>query len=338
MEEGLALCQALSGFWLAQGFLSEGEAWLEGFLDHPQNVSAGALAGGLHAWGRLAEYAGALDRARELFERSRSTSVADDNAGCCARALCGLGDLEIHHGNYVAASRLFREGLDLAERAGSAAETAQALMCLGRAANLSGDVGQSGVWLERALAVQRQRADPWGVAYVLTELGQQAHRAGRLERAQVLFEECHVLWRQAGTIMGERAAVMNLASVTLRRDAIMRSAELALESIELRRAIGDLDSVTTVRCLEIAAQILAVGSTAVPVGLVAAATRRREILGAPRPAVERPEVEDMLQSVRVAIGGSAFDTAWNDGWEVPIPESVEMASADLLAAMETTFR
>ena len=149
IEDGLALCQALSGFWLAQGFLSEGEAWLEGFLDHPQNVSAGALAGGLHAWGRLAEYAGGLDRARELFGRSHSIGEAEKDAASSSRALCGLGDVALHHGGYVEASEIFRKALELAQTAASAPETAQALLCLGRAAGLSGDLGQSGVWLER---------------------------------------------------------------------------------------------------------------------------------------------------------------------------------------------
>jgi predicted ATPase/DNA-binding XRE family transcriptional regulator len=62
LEQGLGLCQALSGFWLAQGFLREGDEWLRRFLAHPDEVSSHALAEGLHAWGRLAEYAGALDR------------------------------------------------------------------------------------------------------------------------------------------------------------------------------------------------------------------------------------------------------------------------------------
>ena len=75
-EQGLGLCQALSGFWLAQGFLREGEEWLARFLARPEEVSPRALADGLHAWGRLAEYAGALDRASQLFERSLSASVA----------------------------------------------------------------------------------------------------------------------------------------------------------------------------------------------------------------------------------------------------------------------
>jgi hypothetical protein len=213
-------------------------------------------------------------------------------------------------------------------------------MCLGRSANLSGDLERSVGWLERALEVQRQLNDePWGIAYVLSELGQQALKAGQLERAQALFEECHVLWRQAGTRMGERSAVMNLASVTLRRGAIVRSAELAHEGIELSRDIGDLDSATTVRCIEIAAQVLAaVGSTATSVGLIAAATRRREILGAPRPGVEQPEVEDMLRAGRGSLVGSAFDSAWNGGWEMSIPGSVEVASTGLVAAMETGSR
>ena len=42
-EEGLGLCQALSGFWLSQGFLSEGEGWLERFLAR----SAGGVSVGV---------------------------------------------------------------------------------------------------------------------------------------------------------------------------------------------------------------------------------------------------------------------------------------------------
>ena len=43
----------------------------------------------------------------------------------------------------------------------------------------------------------------------------------------------------------------------------------------------------------------------------------------------------MLEAVRVAVGASTFDTAWNDGWELSIPECVEVASTSLVAAMET---
>jgi tetratricopeptide (TPR) repeat protein len=298
LEQGLGLCQALSGFWLAQGFLREGDEWLARFLARPDDVSAHALAEGLHAWGRIAEYAGALDRARELFERSLSTSVAHDDATVSARALCGLGDVALHHGDYGKALALFQKALDVSHAADTAQETAQALMCLGRAASLAGDIEQSRAWLEQALTIERRLADRWGVAGVLNELGQQARRAGQLEQAQALLEECHVLWRQTGTRMGERSAIMNLALVTLERGLIVRSAELARDSLELSQDIGDDGSATTVRCIEIAAQILgSMESSATAVGLLAAATRRREELGAPRPDIERPEIDRVLRGL-----------------------------------------
>ena len=336
LDEGLRLCQALSGFWLAQGFLREGEQFLAGFLANPQDVPSPELARGLNCWGRLAEYAGGLERAGELFERSRQTSAAHNDVTPWARALCGLGDVALHHGKYPEALARFREALVIARGASSAPEVAQSLMGLGRVESLGGDLAQSGAWLEQALSVQRELADPWGVAYVLNELGQQAQRAGRLERAQTLFEECHVLWRQAGTLMGERAAVMNLTLVTLQRGAVARSAELAHDSLELSRDMRDDDSAATVRCIEIAAQILAaLGSTSAAVGLVAAATRRRQILGTPRPGVEQPELDRMLHDAHDVVGGPTFDRAWNSGWDISIAEAVEAAAAGLIATVET---
>ena len=339
IEQGMRLCQALSGFWLAQGFLREGDEWLARFLARPEEVSPHALADGLHAWGRLAEYAGALDRARQLFERSLSASVAHSDAKVSARALCGLGDVALHHGRYGEALDLFRQALDAARAADSAPETAHALLCLGRATSLLGDVQRSSAWLEQALTIERRLADRWGVAYALNELGQQARRAGQLEQAQALLEECHVLWRQAGTRMGERAAIMNLALVTLERGAIVRSAELACESLEIGHDMHDDGSATTVRCIEIAAQILeALDSTRTAVSLVASATLRRDVLGAPQPAVEQPELDHMLRCARDALDDSAFDAAWNRGQDLPIHEAVDLAAASLMTLVQTRSR
>ena len=232
-DQGLDLCQSLAGFWLSQGLLSEGEEWMTAFLARPDRVSPHARAEGLHAWGRLAEYAGELDRAGELFEQSRATSVAAEYPTTAARALCGLGDLALHRGDHDRALSCFRSALDWAEAADSRPETAQALLCLGRAASLRGDLALSRDWLERALAIERQLADRWGVAYALNELGQIARRTGEPATARALMEECHVLWRQAGTRMGERAAVMNLTVLAVEQGGVARSAELAREALEL---------------------------------------------------------------------------------------------------------
>jgi tetratricopeptide (TPR) repeat protein len=157
LEQGLELCLALSGFWLSHGFLLEGEDWLARFVANSDAVPSDALAQGFYAWGRLAEYGGALDHAQELFERSLSTSTsAAANATVSARAMCGLGDVAFHHGGYLDAVELYRRALDAARSADSAPDTAQALLCLGRAASMLGDAERSRAWFEQALGIGRQ--------------------------------------------------------------------------------------------------------------------------------------------------------------------------------------
>ena len=36
--DGLALCRALGGFWLGQGYLNEGDEWLRRFLSHAESM------------------------------------------------------------------------------------------------------------------------------------------------------------------------------------------------------------------------------------------------------------------------------------------------------------
>ena len=79
-------------------------------------------------------------------------------------------------------------------------------------------------------------------------------------------------------------------------------------------------------------------SSATAVDLLAAATRRREELGAPRPDIERPEIDRVLQGARRALVPSAFDAAWNRGQALPINEAVELAAASLMRLVETSTR
>jgi hypothetical protein len=73
---------------------------------------------------------------------------------------------------------------------------------------LLGDHESSRTWLEGVLDIARRLGDRRSVAYVLNELSRHARRDGRLAQAQALLEECHLLWREVGTQMGRRAAVI----------------------------------------------------------------------------------------------------------------------------------
>jgi predicted ATPase/DNA-binding XRE family transcriptional regulator len=335
VDDGLTLCQALGGFWLSQGFLVEGESWFGRFLERADKSPSAAVAAGLCSWGRLSEYAGDLDRAKELFERSRSISNDLEDLRLWARACCGLGDLALHRSDYSIAQEFFTSAAEAAHRVQGTAEEAQAFMGLGRVTSLMGDPPLSTLWMERALTLLRRLDDRWGVAYVLNDWGQQARRDGQLDRARTLLEECHVLWRQSGTRMGERAAVMNLALVSLELGALRRAAELARESLELTQQIRDSASTTPVRCIEIAAQTLdALGASPTATLLIASGTERREALGVPRPPIEQPEITRLLERVREQLDGPAFDAAWTSGLDLPIDSAVELAVTELTSRLQ----
>ena len=335
LDEGLALCQALGGYWLSQGFLVEAEQWLARFLEHADRVHWATLADSLHVAGRIAEYRGAYALAQSQHLRSLNISREHGDATRAARALCGIAAAEIHQAEYAPAQQHLQEALAFARRSESLPELAQALLALGRIADLQGDTARAGVYRDECLQIHRQLGDEWGIAYVLNELGQQARREGRLERAQTMLEECLILWRKSGSRMGERSALMNLAAVTFERGLLARSATLARESIDVCRDLADA-SATTARCLEIASQVIyALAPAETAVSLIAAAAAQREALGAPVPPQEQTEIERTLSASRASLNEQVFQQAWQRGEHLTAPQALELAAASLAQFVES---
>lgn len=335
--DGLDLCLAMSGFWLGQGYLREGQAWFDAFMAEPERIGPDVLAAGLHARGRLAEYDGALDMARDLYEQSRRASLEHGNPLVAARAACGLGDIALHHGDYLEAAELFGEALASARAARSESEMAHAMLSLGRAADLCGEPEQARNWLEQALERERLLGDRWGVAYALHVLAGLARQAAELQRAQVLLEEAHVLWRQAGTKMGERATVMDLALVTVELGSRELASAQACEALQLCVQLGDSHSSTAVRAVEIAAQVLSgQNESSVLVRLLALAAVRRAELSAPRPAGEEAEIRVLLAAAQAALGADAYEAAWAAGSDLELPTAIDLALQRLSAATRAT--
>ncbi|MBV9171447.1 MAG: hypothetical protein JOZ81_15330, partial [Chloroflexi bacterium] len=326
LDEGLAICQALSGFWLSRGHLEEGADWLRRFLERPERLTPDGLAQSLYTAGRIAEYQGALDVARNQFDRSLSVARQHRREEHAARALFGLGDVAVHEGDLDRAYASFDEGLPLARATGLLPEMAEALVSLARIDGIRGQQTRARQRGEEALTIQRQLGDAWGIAYVSNELGSQARHAGDLERAQRMLEQAHALWRTSGSRMGERAALMNLAVVTLERGDLQRAGALAVDVLHLCIEMSDT-SVTTVRCLEIASDVLrSMGAPEDAACLAAAAEVHRRALGAPVPADERPEREATLEAARAALSREDFEQAWQDGTGLSLQEAVVLAA------------
>ena len=328
--DGLALCRALGGFWLGQGYLNEGDEWLRRFLSHAESMPWIAVAEGLYTAGRVAEYRGAFDAARSDLVRSLRLARENGSTNHQVRALFGLGSLATHLGDYTQARAYFQDGLSRERDHRIFPDVAEALVSLAHIESMQGESQLAVAHFEEAIAIERQLGDAWGQAYVLNDLSQHARNNGELERAQALEEEAHALWVQSGSRMGERAALLNLSVITFERADVPRARELALQTLRLCQEIADA-SATTVRCVEVASEILqASGASETVVRLEAAASAQRDALGAPTPPNERAERERTQEAAASAVPPPEFERVWQQGHMLSIHDAVELAVAELM--------
>lgn len=328
--DGLALCRALGGFWLGQGYLNEGDEWLRRFLSYADSIPWDAVAEGLCTAGRVAEYRGAFDAARSDLVRSLELGRENGSTTHQARALFGLGSVATHLGDYTQARAYFQEGLALERDQQILPDVAEALVSLAHIESMQAESQQAVLHFEEAIAIERELGDAWGQAYILNDLAQHARNNGELERAQAFQGEAHALWVQSGSRMGERAALLNLSVISFERADLPRARELALQTLRLCQEIADA-SATTVRCVEVASEILqGSGAWQTVVRLEAAASAQREALHAPMPPNERAERERTQKAAVSAVPPSQFERDWQQGQMLSIYEAVELAVVELM--------
>jgi predicted ATPase/class 3 adenylate cyclase/ribosome-binding protein aMBF1 (putative translation factor) len=329
LNEGLKMCCVLGGFWLSQGFLDEAQRWFEAFLERTDEVNWETVADGFFNAGRVAEYSGAFGRARDLHQHSLDLALKHDDVPRAVRALYGLGDVSLHHGEYEAAERYLERGLAWGRGMGPNSGLAEALISLATIAEARGEPDVANERLEESLGIQRALGDKWGIAFALNELGQRVRRQGELERAQSIHEESYELWRQSGTRMGQRAALMNLALIGLDRGHLAEATARAQAALEICREMADV-SATTVRCVEIAARVLQVaGSSSVASTLLGASSAQRDSLGAPVPRTEQAEYATLRQAAAECLSETVFQLAHATGMQMTIDEAVDLATTEL---------
>ena len=327
---GLSFCRALGGFWLGQGYLNEGDEWLRRFLAHARSLPWSVVAEGRYTAGRVAEYRGAFDVAHDDLLESLRLARENSSANHEARALFALGSVATHLGDYPAARAYFQDGLSRERDDRILPDVSEALVSLAHIESMQGESQLAAAHFEEAINIQRQLGDAWGQAYVLNDLAQHARNSHELARAQTLEEEAHALWVQSGSRMGQRAALLNLSVITFERDDVRRARELMRQTLTLCQEIADA-SATTVRCVEVASEILqASGASETVVRLEAAASAQRLALRAPMPPNERAERERTQRALAEALPEDIHAEAWKAGEQLSIRDAVELAVAELM--------
>ncbi|WP_431727354.1 CHAT domain-containing protein [Verrucosispora sp. TAA-831] len=167
-------------------------------------------------------------------ERGRRLAVLADHLLIFTQ---NLGIALQHLERDVAAERMFREVVDVAERFGADGLRARALAHLGQLRRQARLYDEAADLYHRSALAYRACSDRAGEARALGDVSQMADATGYHEAAIRYAEQSRELFRGAGDLEGEARAVRALAGARMIQDRVHAAAELFDEAVALFDAV-----------------------------------------------------------------------------------------------------
>jgi len=323
-DAGLRLCNALSSSWLANGDVADGAAWIDELLAGTPVVPApaGLRAKSLAVRSELAfeqqDFSGAARFAGAGLELSRASGDGNPASALRMQALTllmagQLPEAVAHADAALAAAAQMRdpweEGIALAAKAAAVAG--------------QGRLDDAQASYERALEVLSGN-NRWGVANVLSGLGQLARARGDAAGAVRYFSDALAIYRQIDA-RPEMARCLGGIGLVALSAADLGTARISLsESLQLNLATGQR--------LGIARALVALAVVAIGVGdhergvqVAGAAQALFETIGVQPSSVSR--LRSVLDQGRKHLGQAAVDGAAERGRAMSPRQAAVLAMA-----------
>ncbi len=221
-------------------------------------------------------------------------------------------------------------GLDLmqpvvraAEGADHAVDAPSMAVTLGKLHLWGGDLESARHWFERAARYGDPFVDNWFVARALPGLASVCRRLGERELALEHLDRAAALCRKLDAAH-PLAEALDESGVLAATDDPERAERLHHEALAIRVDHG-LRTLYVDSLDALARQALGAESYAEAARLYAAADAGRELLGYPRPPVDRPDHAAAVARLRASLGGEQFATAWSEGAALTLDEAVSYA-------------
>jgi predicted ATPase/class 3 adenylate cyclase len=361
-ERALQLSAALWRFWWLRGDIGAARTLLEALLAEISQQDSAVRAKALNGAGVLAESQSDWDAAATLHEESLAISRRLGDLLGVWWSLDNLGVVEINRGNIDQARQLLDEALAVAEQAGDAASIATTLIDLERIANYQSDLDRSIALLTRSielfrgigdesytaralnnlgtaflehgdlsrahelltesLTLHRAVGDRQGIASTLNNLADVAHGLGETDRARELYLESSVLALEGGNRLYAAIAFENLGVLAVGQGETRAAEEHFCEALRLFRAVSDQQGI--VNCLAGLACIkLKKGEHEQAAALLGATSSVLEA----HAALDCPDVEATVHSLRLALGDEMFDTMWLAGKAMRCEDVIDQIAA-----------
>ncbi len=335
VDAALRLAGSLAEFWVRRGHATEGRSWLQELLDR---VAA------------LPELLGEAARRREAAR---------------AKALIGLSNMALQHGDSVAGLAACEESVRLYRQLGDRRGLGFALAWLGSAANTGGDMAVAERAQAEAIALGRESGDTLMLAFALGVRSEiLLVTRGDVAAARAACEESARLSRAAGAHWGAAQSLRGLARIAAYMghwdEARARCREAAglfremgdrylvnlvqSELAHIERRAGNLDAARRLyqqsivvwqnlgqraaiaHQLECYAFIAGAQHQLIRAArLFGAAEALREALGTPMTALERTEYDREVAELRGQMDAKAYAANWAAGRAMTMEQAIAEA-------------
>ena len=293
--QGLRLCHALSGSWLASGDVAEGEGWIDQLLALPDPVPPGVRARALVVRSELAfereNYSRAENYARASLELS---DRCDDGNLAGGHRLIALTELMSARLDQAMASA--DAAVAAARAAGDDWEEGVALGVRAAVIAAGGDLTSADEMFGQALEVLRDN-NGWGVANVLYGLGRVARARRDPEAAAGHFQAALALYRQIDARPEMARCLAGIGWLALSAGDLPGAAANLTQSMRLSLAAGH--RLPIARGLQaLAALAQASGDLEQAILLTGAARAVFSQVGTPRAAAAVRRLDRLLDAAR----------------------------------------
>jgi predicted ATPase/DNA-binding CsgD family transcriptional regulator len=371
-ELEMRLAGALSEFWNASNYASEGQQLLDRALARSQDFkpSPAILAKVLLGAGRVTSHLGALTTAQSRLMESLTLFKKLGDKRHAAYALSTLGWLSGQEGNHAQGRAQLEESVRLAREVGDKWLLQASLSILGDILQHAG-FPEAGPVLEESLTLAHELGDKRSIAYVLIYSSEVDLRQGNYATAWTRREEALAIFRETGKkqdvawalgSLGELARLQgdyaragalyeeslplseewgsqhgwilhNLGHVAQYYGETTRAAELFKESLMLRNRAGEKEGMAEALA-GLAGVAAAEGQPERAARLFGAAEALREAIHLSIRLYNRTPYDRYLPIARAQSDEERFTRAWAEGKAMSLKQAIDYASTGTLPLRE----
>lgn len=319
----LRISVPLHHFWWQRGLVNEGLRWLEMALPYRTEVSLDMQAEALVNAGVLAYQQDDYARAGTHLLEGLQVARQANHQRLVRGALANLGHLALIQGKFDQVEAYLMEAISVSRAIHDEGYARYTLTVLADLQYRQGQFADSYDSYTQALQINQEYNDQEGVADSLWGLARASRGLGHLQRATAYCAEAAAAFRQmdheqgAGWVLNVQAGIAHDHGHWNEAIAHYR------EALHIRLKHEDKQGCT--RVLDEAANTLVgLRRWRQSVQMMGAADTARLSLGGQMTAYERQARDGALQLCRQALGEAAYQSAWESGQILTLPQAVAL--------------